>query len=165
MTCEYRTRPEFRSGRRTGALNGRASVRFDRWHVSGHQSEVIAIGVIEIENDWPQVIIGINDPRICGLESLRHARSVQRINEADLRFQRGAFDRDRRYVVRDEVAGTNVLKIGHDVSLTILVKAEADHRAELDVDRPKTIHDRGQICAPTVLPLTVTAGGKQPLVL
>ena len=40
-----------------------------------------------------------------------------------------------------------MLKIGHDVSLAVLVIAKADDRAEFDVDRTQAVHDRGQIRA------------------
>jgi hypothetical protein len=70
-----------------------------------------------------------------------HVPGLQRIIKAHLPFQRGAFDRNRCDVVGNEVNGTNVLKISDDVSLTVLIIAEADNRADFDVHRPEVVHD------------------------
>jgi hypothetical protein len=49
---------------------------------------MIAIGVIEIEYNRPQVVVRIDDSQNLRPGVLRHARSDQRVNEANLPFQR-----------------------------------------------------------------------------
>src|SRR5262249_41916749 len=78
---------------------------------------------------------------------LRHARSLHCSNEADLPFQRGAFDRDGGDVVRNEVARAYVLKVTYDVPLAVLIEAEADHRPQFHGHWSQLVHDRGEICS------------------
>jgi hypothetical protein len=55
--------------------------------------------VIEIENDRPQVVIGIDDPEDLWPRLLRNVLRLQRISEPNFPFQRGAFVCDRCDVV------------------------------------------------------------------